>query len=219
MHEIPARRHLQRGTVLDVHHNILPLTARNKPEAKALWQAAIPVQGFDDLYVLSPEDMALHSAAHLFLNGEFDRGLRDLNDFRRLGDEFGADESFWGRLHERAQRLDLVEPLAYAVRYAHRVLNAQIPEHAIPEANHFNTTVMDGFFVRGLAPNHASARDALSGAALLSLYVRGHYMRMPFHLLIPHLLYKAMLAKYHEQEIQDKNQAVQAQFRAFIGKK
>lgn len=218
MHEIPARKHIQRGSVLDVHHNILPLTARNQPQAKVLWDAARPVPGFDDLYVLSPEDMLLHSSSHLFLNGEFDRGLRDLNDFRSLGQQFCVADGFWEGVRKRAEQLDLAKPLAYSVRYANLLLDAHIPEatiHGIPQGL---SAFMDGIFLRGLAPNHSTARDGLSGLALFSLYVRGHYLRMPFHLLIPHLLYKATLAKYHDQALQDKNQELLNQFRAFIAK-
>jgi hypothetical protein len=218
MHEIPARRHAQRGTVLDVHHNILPLTARNKPRAQALWDAALPMSGFNDLYVLAREDMLLHSAAHLFLNGEFERGLRDLNDFRRLGQQFANTAQFWHSLKKRAETLDLVQPLAYAVRYANRLLDAGIPEAGMPELSRPGTWLMDPLLTRGLQPNHASAHDLWTPAALFGLYVRGHYLRMPLHLLLPHLLYKGTLAKFDEQALHDANQEKLAQFRAFLGK-
>lgn len=218
MHEIPARRHAQRGTVLDVHHNILPLTARNKPRVQELWDAAVPVGGLDDLYVLAPKDMLLHSAAHLFLNGEFERGLRDLNDFRRLGQQFADTPDFWAALATRASRLDLVEPLAYAVRYANRLLNAGIAETGTLKVPRSTGRLMDPLLLRGLQPDHSSAHDRWTPLALFALYVRGHYQRMPFHLLLPHLLYKGTLAKFHEQALHDENQKHLEQFRAFLGK-
>ena len=48
--------------------------------------------------VLAPEDMVLHSATHLFNEGEFDRGLRDLNDLDLLLREFGAAAELRPRL-------------------------------------------------------------------------------------------------------------------------
>lgn len=213
MHEIPARRHAQRGTVLDVHHNILPLTARNQPAARDLWDAARRLDAPGELYVPCAEDLLLHSAAHLFLNGEFDRGLRDLNDFRRLARQFAGEPDFMARLATRAERLDLVRPLTYATRYANRLLAAGLEETAT-----MSMPVMDALFTRGLRPDHASARDALTPLALFALYVRGHYLRMPFHLLLPHLLYKATLAKFHDTEIRDENAEKLARFRAFLGK-
>lgn len=218
MHEIPARRHTQRGTVLDVHHNILPLTARNKPSAQALWDQARPLPGFQDLYVLSPADMLLHSASHLFCNGEFDRGLRDLNDFRRLSREFATSAEFWTAVRARADALDLRKPLAYAVRYANRLLAAGIPETGFPALSGLGAAFMDPLLTRGLAPKHGSTQDALTPAALFALYVRGHYLRMPLRLLLPHLIYKGTLAKMHEQKVHDKNEELMAQFRAFVGK-
>ncbi|UUZ51357.1 hypothetical protein LP420_18985 [Massilia sp. B-10] len=39
--------------------------------------------------------MVIHSATHLFYDGEFDKGLRDLLDLHRLLTEFGATPGFW----------------------------------------------------------------------------------------------------------------------------
>lgn len=218
MHEIPARRHAQRGTVLDVHHNILPLTARHKPSVKALWDADVRLQGFDDLYVLSREDMLLHTASHLFCGSEFDRGLRDLYDFSCLAREFSKSSDFWPRVAKRAQALDLVKPFGYAVRHANQLLDAAIPtiflDGVLPENNRF----MDAAFTRALMPNHSSAHDTWTHVALFALYVRGHYLRMPFRLLLPHLFYKATLAKIREEEVLNDNQKKLEQFRAFLGK-
>lgn len=218
MHEIPARRHMQRGTVLDVHHNILPLTARNKPKAELLWKADLRVKGFDDMYVLSREDMLLHTASHLFCNGEFDRGLRDLYDFRCLAWEFSSDPQFWAKVSERAHELDLVKPLAYAVRYANLLINASIPTLDSPNISVATMRFMDALFTRGLAPNHSSAKDIWTATTLFTLYVRGHYLRMPLHLLVPHLLYKATLARTHEEVLRNENQQKLEQLRAFLGK-
>lgn len=216
MHEIPARRHMQRGTVLDVHHNILPLTARQKPSAQALWKADIRLDGYEDLYVLAPEDMLLHTASHLFCGSEFDRGLRDLFDFYRLARQFAAaTPAFWTNLALRAELLDLVQPLSLAVRYANSIFGAGFPTAGIPGAD---TGRMDALFTRALLPKHSTVRDALTPAALFLLYVRGHYLRMPLKLLVPHLLYKSTLAKFHEEKLHDENQKKLEQFRAFLGK-
>jgi hypothetical protein len=178
----------------------------------------VPVSGFNDLYVLAPGDMLLHSAAHLFLNGEFERGLRDLYDFRRLVQQFADTAQFWQNLKKRAETLDLVQPLNYAVRYANRLLNAAIPEVGMPGLSRPEQWLMDPLFTRSLQPNHASAHDLWTSAALFALYVRGHYLRMPPQLLLPHLLYKGTLAKFNEQSLHDENQEKLAQFRAFLGK-
>lgn len=219
MHEIPARRHVTRGTVLDVHHNILPLTARNKPSAQDLWKSTVILDGFQDLYVFPPEDMLLHNASHLFCNGEFDRGLRDLYDFFRLACEFSIDPSFWSKLSKRAQTLDLIEPLGYAVHYANLLFDASIPIDQIAHRLPTGIKLMDALFNRGLTPQHSTVQDIWTPAALFALYVRGHYMRMPFRLLLPHLIYKATLAKRHEEAIRTESEKKLERFRQFLGTK
>lgn len=216
MHEIPARRHMQRGTVLDVHHNILPLTARFKPSAQSLWKADIRLDGYEDLYVLAPEDMLLHTASHLFCGSEFDRGLRDLFDFYRLAQQFSSSmPEFWTNVTRRAEVLDLVQPLSLAVRYANHYFDAGFPIAGIPGAD---AGTMDALFLRALLPHHSTVRDSWTQTALFLLYVRGHYLRMPMKLLLPHLLYKATLARFHEEKLHNENQQKLEQFRAFLGK-
>jgi hypothetical protein len=46
---------------------------------------------------------------------------------------------------------------------------------------------------RALRPDHPDSRDGLSALALWLLYVRAHHLKMPAHILIPHLLRKALM--------------------------
>jgi 3-hydroxyacyl-CoA dehydrogenase len=56
--------------------------------------------------------MVLHSATHLFFEGELRHGLRDLVDLDDLVRHFAAqDASFWQRLVARAFEMDLARPL------------------------------------------------------------------------------------------------------------
>lgn len=43
MHELPPLIHSERDQMIDVHHTILPLTARPRPDAAALIAASVPV--------------------------------------------------------------------------------------------------------------------------------------------------------------------------------
>ena len=78
MHEIPPLLHQQRDTALDLHHTILPPTARVQVNTAALFEDARELSDLPGLFVLAPVTMFLHSAAHLFHEGELDNGLRDL---------------------------------------------------------------------------------------------------------------------------------------------
>ena len=195
MHELPPLLHVRRQTVLDVHHTIMPETARLHPDPKKLLADATPIAAAADLYVLSPADMVLHSAAHLFYDGELEHGLRDLVDLDLLLHDFGRDTAFWPSLTQRAAELNLERPLFYALRYTQRVLGTTIPDAVQAAAQSARPgglwpAVMDGLFDRALRPDHDSCDTALTGFARWCLYVRAHYLRMPLHLLIPHLLRK-----------------------------
>jgi hypothetical protein len=52
---------------------------------------------------------------------------------------------------------------------------------------------MDLMLERAFLPHHQSTQDWLSGVARWLLYVRSHWLRMPLHLLLPHLLHKALI--------------------------
>jgi hypothetical protein len=142
---------------------------------------------------------------HLFFDGEFDKGLRDLVDLHRLLEEFGAQPGFWDALPTRARELELGRPLFYALRYCPRVLGTVVPpavQAAVaPEApNPALLWLMDRLFERALLPLHASCADAFSGLARFALYVRGNWLRMPPLLLAQHLFHKAFITKHNESQ-------------------
>lgn len=197
MHQLPPMIHAARQSVVDVHHTIVPLTARISLQPEDLLKAAVEIPGKPKLGVLAPPDMVLHSAVHLFNEGEYARGLRDLDDLSLLLTQFGADGAFWDTLVERAASLDLGRVLFYALRYAADLLDAPVPADILREVSTqrpgiVTLAIMDTLFGRGFRSPHPSCRDRVSGPALWLLYVRAHYLRMPPHLLLPHLLRKAV---------------------------
>jgi hypothetical protein len=196
MHEIPPMQHIKRGSVLDVHHAILPHTARYHPDPAKLRAASVPAQGEPNLRVLAPVDMVLHSACHLFHDGELPHGLRDLSDLDLLLRYFSQQPGFWEDLPQRAAELELTRPLYYALRYVRYFFRTPIPpvvDAALQGAAPALLPFMDAMFRRVLGPDHASYEDGLTRPARLAAYVRAHWLRMPLHLLIPHLLHKALI--------------------------
>ncbi len=194
-HELPPLLHRDRGTIVDVHHTILPLTGRLHPDPEKLIAASIPVNG-TKFRVLAPADMVLHSAAHAFQDGDLTRGLRDLVDIDDLLRHFGQSEKFWRELISRAEELDLSRPLYYALRYAWLYLETPIPKEVICCSKHWRPAwpawmVMDAL-VRDVITGGPSRNDLRLRLSRQMLYIRSHWLRMPPYLLIPHLARKAL---------------------------
>ena len=182
---------------LDMHHTIVPVTARPKVDVQALRDASLPLEAKADLRVLAPPDMVLHSATHLFNEGEFSHGLRDLADLDGLLRDFGADQAFWPILMERAELLDLRRPLFYALRYLSSHLATPIPARVLETVDAWGpgdlgAKAMDRLFVPALRPMHETCDTRWTGIARWLLYVRAHHLRMPAHILVPHLVRKAV---------------------------
>jgi Uncharacterised nucleotidyltransferase len=201
MHEIPPLQHVMRASVIDVHHAILPDTARYHPDSASLRSRAVAVAGMPGVFVLATEDRILHSATHVFHDGELPHGLRDLTDLDLLLRDAAVDPAFWPRLTARADELQLGRSLFYALRYLRHFLGTPIPDKVVTALgndapNRFTLLVMDGIFTRVLAPNHASCADTFTSTARLAAFVRAHWLRMPMHLLIPHLFHKAFISPW-----------------------
>lgn len=198
MHEIPPLIHVKRGSTLDVHHAILPRTARHHPDPAELRAAAVAVAGEDGLFVLQPVDMVLHAACHLFHDGELPHGLRDLSDLDLLLRHFGQRPAFWDALPARAETLQLTRPLYYALRYVRHFFATPVPQPvdaALRQAAPARPALMDAMFARALGPAHDSYDDALSRPARFAAYVRAHWLRMPPLMLARHLLHKALISR------------------------
>jgi len=196
-HELPPMRHQDRQSELDVHHTILPPLGKLKPDASLLFKAARPLEGTRFL-VLAPEDMVLHSAAHLFQDGEMHAGVRDLTDLDLLFRHFGTTEpGFWDRLIPRAKETHLTRPLYYAIRYTSKILETPIPESLRTAIEAFGPNplirgLMDQITDRALFPPAVDTHRWDIELANLMLLVRGHWLKMPLPILVQHLSYKSV---------------------------
>ena len=196
MHELPPMQHTRRGVVLDVHHSILPETARLKTDARKLLEAAKPIADVLGLYLLDPVDIALHSMTHLFCNEEFSHGLRDISDIDLLLRHFGQQETFWEYLPERAKEMGLGRPLYYGLLQASKILGCPVPAATWQRVSAFAPlrpvdVLMSRLWQRALDPAHNAEGSWKDVAVNLSLLVRAHWLRMPPLLLLGHLLFRA----------------------------
>lgn len=172
MHELPPLIHRERDRMIDVHHTILPLTARITPDAGALIADSVALE--NGLRALNPQDMICHSVAHLFADGDLAGGLRNLWDIHCLLDEF-TGEGFDARLVERARLHGLGREVARALR---------LREAVYGEGG--KLTAADRLFLRRLTARDGWGRQTRK-LTELAFYLRSHWLRMPPAMLARHL--------------------------------
>lgn len=180
MHELPPLIHRERDKMIDVHHTILPRTARPTPQADRMVESARDIGG--GLSILAPEDMVLHAVAHLFADGDLAGGLRNLWDIHCLIEEFArADDMFWTELGIRADLHQLMPHLARALRLAHRLYDTPVYKYRAGR-----TKFSDFAYVRRLLARDGYGRETRA-LTRLAFYIRSHWLRMPPLMLARHL--------------------------------
>ena len=193
MHEIPPLRHPRRYVEVDIHHRILPRTSRLTPDTAALLEQARPLA--PGLSVLAPVDMLLHSATHLFYDGDLDGRFRELLDIHQLFQHIGADAAQLESLPERAHALDLVRPLFFAVQCCTSLLDTPLPTAIVERISRLHpsprtSSALLPMMQRALLPREPGA--ALNRRDAWPLYARSHWLRMRPGLLSRHLARKAL---------------------------
>lgn len=183
MHELPPLIHRDRDRMIDVHHSILPLTARPTPDAEALIADAEPLS--DGLACLSKPDMLIHAAAHLFADGDLGGGLRNLWDIDRLIREHSeADREYWPKVLARARRHQLVPTVSRALRLAHHLFETPVDPFLAYQARK-----TDIVYVGRLLARNGWGQETRK-ILRLAFYIRSHWLRMPPLKLARHLWIK-----------------------------
>ena len=194
-HELPPIVHRERDVETDVHHNIVPRTARLKPPGEKLVKNSKLIA--DSRYrALAEEDLVLNGMVHLMFDSDLAYKLRDLVDIDGMCRYFAErDVDFWDKLTSRADELGLGRPLYYSLRYASRLLGTPIPAEVTGRAEKWAPLfpvrrLMDRLVPLALLPEHPSHPSRSAAVARLLLYMRSHWLRMPPWLLAYHLAYK-----------------------------
>lgn len=173
MHELPPLIHRERDRMIDVHHTILPLTARITPDPAAIIADSALLE--NGLRVPSVPDMLVHAAAHLFADGDLAGGMRNLWDVHRLIEEFGLDDAA-----ARAAHHGLSAEMARAVRLSAALYATDVSD------TRDKLTVIDRLYLRRLTARDGWGR-AVRPLTRLGFYIRSHLLRMPPLLLARHL--------------------------------
>ncbi len=191
-HEVPPLRGPGRGLDVDLHHAIVPPTARVRPDADRLFADAVPLEQAPPFLALAPADQILHAAVHLMHDPDPGERLRDLVDIDALLRAFGTGADFWPTLTAHATHHDLRRPLWYVLRYAHAWLGTPLPEAFAREAAAWAPPApvrltMDRLVAATLFPFHPEHGARWSRRAAWQLMrARAMWLRMPLPMLLRH---------------------------------
>jgi hypothetical protein len=95
----------------------------------------------------------------------------------------------------RARMLGLGRPMHYALQALRDILGTPLPAEAVREAARFRApsavdAAMRTMLRRVLEPIDPACWPPPHAAIRFLLFVRSHWLRMPAHLLVPHLIRK-----------------------------
>lgn len=196
-HELPPMRNPRYAMQLDVHHTIIPVTSRAKPEIDTLFADSVSTDQ-NPWRVLSPEDQVLHACAHLFLDSDCVGKLRDLTDIDGLMREFQQAPSFWPRLIDQAVIHHLERYLWFAATFCRSWLDTPIPVDAMREIVRFGPAAplrnVSLAAMRLTLPPPDLDRPAAQQRTLAHILMstRAALLRMPMTLLVYHAAHKVV---------------------------
>jgi hypothetical protein len=206
MHEIPPLTHQTRGSTLDLHHNLLPLTSKYKLDAQMLERGVTPGDN-----VLSAQDLVIHCIVHLFMESEFEKGFRDITDIDLLIRQYSQEiNDFPKLLMARAKQLGMELLVYYAMNTLTRFLATPIGAVDLTDVAPYRLKdkIMSYLFSKVLFYPKSVDASLSNKFAHFAMYIRGHWLRMPIHLLAPHLIRKGVYAIFahgnNESVIKDK---------------
>ncbi|WP_438863414.1 nucleotidyltransferase domain-containing protein [Neptunicella sp.] len=198
-HEIPPLRHASRGTVADVHHNILPPISGRAPNIEYFNQTRVTTES--GAQVFSPPALTLHSLVHLFFEEDFSKGFRDLSDLHLFFVEHQHDKEYWSELLKLATETGFCRELFFACRYCEKLFTSPVPATFSMALVNYSPTPLrlkfnDWLFLRVLQPAHPLCNTRSTSLARFIAMLRGHILKMPAHILLYHLshkLYKSLI--------------------------
>lgn len=195
-HETPPMRFPGHSLEVDLHHAITPITGSLAFDPASLFERSEPIPG-TPFRALCPEDQVLHACLHCFHDGELDLRLREVVDIDGLLRAFAEREGFWDGLAERARELGLQRPLWYGLHFARAWLSCPVPSailEALPAPSPLNRRVMAALVPVAMYPSDPDFPPAFSvRLARVLMRIRYHLLRMPLHLLAPHLARKSLV--------------------------
>lgn len=193
-HEIPPLTHGVRGTVLDLHHNLVPIISGRMVDTEVLFRyTKTHSHGIE---TLTEPAMFVHSSIHLFFNEDFKYAFRDFFDLYLLSK--GKSSEFWIEVINISKALNFKSEIEKSIRYLALCFELKLPSEIIclldKKLFDLEHSFKDKVFISGLSPKHYLSTDFFGITSAWLLMLRGHYLKMPLPILFYHLTVKSARA-------------------------
>lgn len=189
-HEIPPLRNNARGTILDLHHNLVPVVSNRSPDIKVFFDEIATTETGEQ--VLSAPARTLHSIIHLFFNEDVHNGFRDLTDIDLLIKQHGS-EAYWRKLNELAVQSGFDKELWLCKFTLKALLDTPLPDsecQSLGKPTSQGLSWLGKIYAKALMPNHPATNTKKQLIALNLVFLRGHFGKMPMYVLIYHSVHK-----------------------------
>lgn len=206
MHELPPFVNSKSGLVVDLHHNLLPISSKRHIDASLIVDNGMELE--QNLIVPNDEDLIIHSAVHLIQDSVFNRSLRDLCDQYWLLSDFIEQNGTSAALIKRAKSLSLGIDLAKSFSLMSEVLGRSLSNEELAFVEQMLRRkrlwiVEKKCYVIILNQPVVSEWKVEHHAASLYLFIKSHLIKMPIKLLIKHAAiksYKRIIGLFKKQE-------------------
>ncbi|MDN4501802.1 nucleotidyltransferase family protein [Alteromonadaceae bacterium BrNp21-10] len=213
-HELPPYQHIYRGTTLDIHHTLLPpISGKLIPENELLSNLQTTNDGY---LTLSPELIILHSVIHLFYNEDFTKSFRDVWDIHLLLMELEKHSDLTS-LIKLSERLGFSDTLYIALKLRDKIFStsslgnyhrAQSSLHLLNyRYSKWTDLFINNVIYFAILPSHDLVDSYWSRCSRFIMFIRGHVLKMPLKILLPHLARKSyrylvtlLLGRYHYEK-------------------
>ncbi|MGP9801832.1 nucleotidyltransferase domain-containing protein [Rheinheimera sp. NSM] len=187
-HQNPPLQHYQRGSVIDLHHHIFPTASAKQINIAPLFEYASNISG-SVFKVPTIAHLFIHAAVHLFYQEETHKLVKDIIDLNDLLLEVQHQDQLSFMLQQAA--VMQVEPAVVNACYLLRTLFANTAAEEITSALPANAAQpLACRLVLWMLPD-AGVKAWLARQAW---FVRGHSLKMRWHILLYHTVAKPAAA-------------------------
>ncbi|MFQ3248268.1 MAG: hypothetical protein ACI9O6_000070 [Glaciecola sp.] len=193
-HELPPYKHVYRGTSLDIHFTLLPPVSGIDIDEESLFSNVQVTK--DGSWALPPNLLVLHCIIHLFFNEDFSKSFRDVLDIHLLIEQLEASEGLDGII-KLSESMGFYKELYYALSVRDLVFHTNsVQQYQLksPKLSFITEFFVKKILYRAIMPSHDIVFNSWNNFARFIMYIRGHLLKMPITILIPHMLVKVRRA-------------------------